>query len=165
MLRLPPCHPRDYPAVIPASGDLNEQEWMMKPRAPILEPAPAIVAEMPLSLGGWPASPSRCCCHRLAPASSTITLPELVVAFETSFQSVQWIVLAYLLVITSLVVSAGRLGDIFGRRRSLLLGIALFAGASLLCAVAPALWQLILARGLQGPGRRPHDGPQHGDGR
>ena len=57
-----------------------------------------------------------------------VALPELVVAFETSFQSVQWIVLAYLLVITSLVVSAGRLGDIFGRRRSLLLGIALFSG-------------------------------------
>lgn len=124
----------------------------MKPRAPILEPAPAIVAEMPLESWGLASLALPVLLSSLGTSIVNVALPELVVAFETSFQSVQWIVLAYLLVITSLVVSAGRLGDIFGRRRSLLLGIALFTGASLLCAVAPALWQLILARGLQGLG-------------
>jgi EmrB/QacA subfamily drug resistance transporter len=65
---------------------------------------------------------------------------------------VQWIVLAYLLAITTLIVSAGRLGDIMGRRRLLLAGIALFTAASVLCGVAPTLGWLIAARALQGAG-------------
>jgi hypothetical protein len=44
-------------------------------------------------------------------------LPTLALAFTASFQAVQWIVLAYLLAITTLIVSAGRLGDILGSRR------------------------------------------------
>ena len=61
-------------------------------------------------------------------------------------------VLAYLLAITTLVVSAGRLADIVGRRPLLLGGIALFTLASALCAVAPTLWLLIAARAMQGVG-------------
>src|SRR6478609_9476746 len=51
-------------------------------------------------------------------------LPALAAAFGATFQQVQWIVLAYLLAITTLIVSAGRLGDIVGRRSLLLIGIA-----------------------------------------
>ena len=65
-------------------------------------------------------------------------LPTLAQAFNASFQEVQWIVLAYLLAITTLIVGVGRLGDIIGRRRLLLVGICLFTVASLLCGVAPA---------------------------
>ena len=79
-------------------------------------------------------------------------LPALAHAFTASFQEVQWIVLAYLLAITSLIVSGGRLGDIFGRRRLLLAGISIFTGASLLCGIAPTLWLLIAARAAQGLG-------------
>ncbi len=79
-------------------------------------------------------------------------LPTLAQAFNASFQEVQWIVLAYLLIITSLIVSVGRLGDIIGRRRLLLVGIGLFTVASFLCGVAPALWMLIVARAAQGLG-------------
>ncbi len=79
-------------------------------------------------------------------------LPTLAQAFTASFQSVQWIVLAYLLAITTLIVSVGRLGDIMGRRRLLLVGICLFTVASLLCGVAPTLWLLIAARAAQGLG-------------
>lgn len=79
-------------------------------------------------------------------------LPTLARAFTASFQEVQWIVLAYLLAITTLIVSVGRLGDIVGRRRLLLAGIGLFTVASLLCGVAPALWFLIAARAAQGLG-------------
>jgi len=79
-------------------------------------------------------------------------LPTLAAAFGASFQAVQWIVLAYLLAITTLIVSAGRLGDIFGRRRLLLAGIAIFTAASLLCGIAPTLGLLIAARALQGLG-------------
>jgi EmrB/QacA subfamily drug resistance transporter len=79
-------------------------------------------------------------------------LPTLAQAFAASFQAVQWIVLAYLLAITTLIVSVGRLGDIIGRRRLLLVGICLFTMASLLCGVAPTLWLLIAARAAQGLG-------------
>ena len=79
-------------------------------------------------------------------------LPTLAQAFTASFQDVQWIVLAYLLAITSLIVSVGRLGDIIGRRRLLMVGICLFTVASLLCGVAPTLRLLIAARAAQGLG-------------
>jgi EmrB/QacA subfamily drug resistance transporter len=83
---------------------------------------------------------------------ANVGLPSLARAFAASFQEVQWIVLAYLLAITSLIVSAGRLGDIVGRKRLLLLGIGLFTVASLSCGVAPTLRLLIAARAAQGLG-------------
>ena len=79
-------------------------------------------------------------------------LPTLVHAFGASFQGVQWVVLAYLLAITTLIVSVGRLGDVVGRRRLLLVGIAVFTVASLLCGSAPTLGLLIAARAAQGLG-------------
>jgi MFS family permease len=79
-------------------------------------------------------------------------LPAFAQAFNASFQEVQGIVLAYLLAITTLIVSAGRLGDITGRRRLLLAGIVLFTLASSLCGVAPTLRLLIAARAAQGLG-------------
>ncbi len=79
-------------------------------------------------------------------------LPALARAFGASFQAAQWIVLAYLLAITALIVSVGRLGDLIGRRRLLLAGIALFTGASLLCGAAPTFWLLLAARAVQGLG-------------
>jgi len=79
-------------------------------------------------------------------------LPTLALAFNASFQAVQWIVLAYLLSITALIVSAGRLGDMFGRRSLLITAIGLFTVASLLCGVAPSLGLLIAARAIQGLG-------------
>jgi MFS family permease len=83
---------------------------------------------------------------------ANVGLPALAQAFDASFQDVQWIVLAYLLAITTLIVSVGRLGDIIGRRRLLLAGILLFTGASALCGAAPTLWLLIAARFAQGLG-------------
>jgi EmrB/QacA subfamily drug resistance transporter len=79
-------------------------------------------------------------------------LPDLAQAFGASFQQVQWIVLAYLLAITTLIVSVGRLGDMVGRRRLLLAGVGLFTVASLLCGLAPTLWLLVAARAVQGLG-------------
>lgn len=79
-------------------------------------------------------------------------LPTLARAFGASFQQVQWVVLAYLLSITTLVVGAGRLGDLVGRRRLLLAGTALFTAASGLCGIAPSLGVLIAARAAQGLG-------------
>lgn len=79
-------------------------------------------------------------------------LPALAQAFSASFQGVQWIVLAYLLAITALIVSVGRLGDMLGRRQLLLVGVGIFTIASLLCALAPTIAWLIAARAVQGLG-------------
>ncbi|MGW5851022.1 MFS transporter [Streptomyces sp. NPDC055254] len=84
--------------------------------------------------------------------SATAALPALARAFDASFQEVQWVVLGYLLAVTTLIVGAGRLGDIIGRRRLLLAGTLLFTAASVLCGAAPTLSLLIAARAAQGLG-------------
>jgi MFS family permease len=83
---------------------------------------------------------------------TNVALPAIALAFAAGFQQVQWVVLAYLLVVTILVVGAGRLGDVIGRRRLLLAGIALFASASVVCAASPVLWILIAGRVAQAMG-------------
>ncbi|MER9742927.1 MFS transporter [Mesorhizobium sp. M0187] len=88
----------------------------------------------------------------LGTSIASVGLPSLMQAFGAPFQSVQWVVLAYLLAITALIVSAGRLADMVGRRPLLLGGIALFTLASVLCGLAPTLWLLIAARAVQGLG-------------
>ncbi|MFN3357224.1 MAG: MFS transporter [Pseudomonas sp.] len=88
----------------------------------------------------------------LGTSIANVGLPSLALAFDTSFQAVQWVVLSYLLAITAVIVSAGRLGDRLGRRRLLLGGLLLFALASGVCAMAPSLTALIAARALQGLG-------------
>jgi EmrB/QacA subfamily drug resistance transporter len=88
----------------------------------------------------------------LGTSIANVGLPALAQAFTASFQEVQWIVLAYLLAITTLIVGVGRLGDIIGRRRLLLAGIFLFTAASVWCGFAPTLRLLIAARAAQGLG-------------
>ncbi|HEY0140436.1 MAG TPA: MFS transporter [Thermoanaerobaculia bacterium] len=88
----------------------------------------------------------------LGTSIANVGLPTLARTFSASFQQVQWVVLAYLLAITTLIVSAGRLGDLTGRRRLLLGGIVLFTVASALCGFAPTLGLLIAARAAQGLG-------------
>ncbi|MGE8616374.1 MAG: MFS transporter, partial [Achromobacter spanius] len=91
----------------------------------------------------------------LATSIANVALPTLAQAFEARFQDVQWVVLAYLLAITTLIVSVGRLGDLMGRRRLMLVGIGLFTVGSALCGASPwlgGLMGLIGARAVQGLG-------------
>ncbi|KAF2407147.1 Predicted arabinose efflux permease, MFS family [Pseudomonas antarctica] len=88
----------------------------------------------------------------LGTSIANVGLPRLAQVFEASFHAVQGVVLAYLLAITAVIVSAGRLGDRLGRRRLLLAGLLLFAVACALCGIAPTLEWLIGARILQGLG-------------
>ncbi|MCJ7995880.1 MFS transporter [Rhizobium cremeum] len=81
-----------------------------------------------------------------------IALPMLAEAFSAPFSQVQAAVVAYLAALTVSVVVAGRLGDTYGLKPMLLVGLIVFAAASLLCALAPNLWLLIGARTLQGVG-------------
>ncbi len=88
----------------------------------------------------------------LATSIANVALPTLAEAFSASFQAVQWVVLAYLLAITTLIVSVGRLGDLVGRRRLLLAGLVVFTAASAFCGVASSLGFLVAARAVQGLG-------------
>lgn len=88
----------------------------------------------------------------LATSVANAALPTFARTFSASFQATQWIVLIYLLAVTVAVVVVGQIGDVHGRRRTLLAGIAMFTASSLLCSAAPTLPLLIAARGLQGAG-------------
>ena len=88
----------------------------------------------------------------LGTSIANIALPALVDAFAAPFLQVQAVVVAYLAAMTVSVVIAGRLGDSRGLKPMLVVGLAVFAIASLLCAIAPNLSLLIGARALQGVG-------------
>jgi EmrB/QacA subfamily drug resistance transporter len=81
-----------------------------------------------------------------------ILLPTIGRELDTSTTGLQWTANAYLLAFAVVMVAAGRLADIFGRRRLLLIGIAVFIVASSLCGLARADWWLIAARAVQGLG-------------
>ncbi|MBN3136815.1 MFS transporter [Pectobacterium punjabense] len=88
----------------------------------------------------------------LGTSIANIALPTLTAIFSAPFAQVQAVVIAYLAAMAISVVIAGRLGDRYGLKLIFIAGLALFAVASLLCALAPQLWQLIVARTLQGIG-------------
>ncbi|HYC02154.1 MAG TPA: MFS transporter [Azospirillaceae bacterium] len=88
----------------------------------------------------------------LGTSGANVALPAIARDLAAPFGQVQWIVLAYLLAMTALVVGAGRLGDLWGRRRLLLAGLALFTAASALCGMAPSTGWLVAARAAQGLG-------------
>jgi len=81
-----------------------------------------------------------------------IALPTLIDQLHTDLATVQWVVLSYILVLTSTMLGAARLGDMYGKKKLYLLGLAIFTVSSLLCGLAPSVGWLILARALQGLG-------------
>jgi EmrB/QacA subfamily drug resistance transporter len=81
-----------------------------------------------------------------------LALPAMQAELDSSTAALQWIPNAYLLTIAALVVTGGRLGDIFGRRRLFDIGLALFAAGSVVAALAPSIEVLIAGRVLQGVG-------------
>ena len=71
---------------------------------------------------------------------------------HSDLEDLQWGLNSYMLAFAALIVAAGRIADVFGRRRCLLVGSLLFAIASLICGIAPTLSVLIIGRVLQGAG-------------
>jgi EmrB/QacA subfamily drug resistance transporter len=82
----------------------------------------------------------------------SISLPVLQRQLSASVSTAQWIVEAYSLFLSSLVLVGGALADRFGRRLVFVLGTILFAAASLACGLAPGAAALVVARGIQGIG-------------
>lgn len=83
---------------------------------------------------------------------AAVALPSLAAAFPATAVELQWVILAYLLTMTVTVVVAGRLGDLYGHRRLLVIGLMLFTVASLAGAASPDLSVLFAARAVQGIG-------------
>jgi EmrB/QacA subfamily drug resistance transporter len=81
-----------------------------------------------------------------------VALPDIARDLDATTAGLQWVVNAYLLVLASLVVSAGRLGDILGRRLVFLIGMAAFAGGSVVAALSGSEEVLVAGRVLQGLG-------------
>lgn len=81
-----------------------------------------------------------------------VALPTIGRDLDASLSSLQWVVNAYMLTLSALLLWGGALGDRIGRRRTLVLGVAWFAVASALCGLAPDQGVLIAARALQGVG-------------
>jgi EmrB/QacA subfamily drug resistance transporter len=79
-----------------------------------------------------------------------VALPRIQSDLGGGLSAQQWVVDAYLLTLGSLILVGGSLGDIFGEVRVFVLGVAAFAVASVLCAVAPDITTLIVFRGVQG---------------
>jgi EmrB/QacA subfamily drug resistance transporter len=81
-----------------------------------------------------------------------VALPSIQKALHASFQDLQWVVDAYALTLAALLLTAGALADLLGRKRIFLIGIGLFTVASLICGLATNPLMLNLARALQGIG-------------
>ncbi|HSR31786.1 MAG TPA: DHA2 family efflux MFS transporter permease subunit [Anaerolineae bacterium] len=81
-----------------------------------------------------------------------VALPTLVRAFDTEFAIVQWVVLAYLLAVTTLMLSVGRLGDMIGKKPLYAAGFVIFTLGSVLCGLSASVYWLIGFRVLQAIG-------------
>jgi EmrB/QacA subfamily drug resistance transporter len=82
----------------------------------------------------------------------SVALPAIRESYGAEAQQVQWVVNAYLLPLSALLLLGGALGDHFGRRLLLVVGTSIFALTSLVCALAPSLPILLAARAMQGVG-------------
>jgi EmrB/QacA subfamily drug resistance transporter len=81
-----------------------------------------------------------------------VALPDIRGDLGASFSDLQWVVDAYALTLAALLLTAGALADLLGRRRLFAVGLVVFTVASLLCGLAPSPLALNLSRGLQGVG-------------
>lgn len=81
-----------------------------------------------------------------------VALPTLTQTFNTSLTTIQWVLLIYDLMLIGTVITVGRLGDLFGRRRLYASGFLVFVLSSAFCGAAQSAWQIIVCRGLQAVG-------------
>jgi EmrB/QacA subfamily drug resistance transporter len=82
----------------------------------------------------------------------SVAIPDIEDDLNTSLSKAQWVINGYALVFGVLIVTGGRLADLYGRKKMFLLGATIFGVFSLLCALAPNIEVLILSRGLMGVG-------------
>lgn len=91
----------------------------------------------------------------MAPLDSSvvnIALPRISSQFLAPLTTVEWVVMAYLLMTSSLLLTFGRMGDMYGHKKIYLTGFGIFTAGSLLCALSPSILFLILCRAIQAVG-------------
>lgn len=88
----------------------------------------------------------------MSTSALNVALPTVVRHFDASAVAAGWILLAFMLTQTILMITFGRLADMFGRRSMYLVGLATFTVAGLLCGFAPDAWTLVCLRVLQAAG-------------
>jgi len=81
-----------------------------------------------------------------------VAIPDIQRSFDTGESGMQWVVAAYSLTMAMFMMTGATFGDLRGRRRTYVIGLVVFCGASLGCSLAPTLWFLVVARGVQGVG-------------
>jgi EmrB/QacA subfamily drug resistance transporter len=81
-----------------------------------------------------------------------VALPAIARDVDTGVRGLQWVVAAYLVTLSALLLLGGSLGDLYGRRRVFVIGLVLFTAASVACGAAPNVGALIAARAVQGMG-------------
>src|SRR5437763_13105892 len=81
-----------------------------------------------------------------------VALPKIASELKANFSDIQWVIDAYALTLASVLLTAGALADLLGRKLLFSIGLSLFAFTSLLCALSPSALFLILARAGQGIG-------------
>ncbi|MGX4592698.1 MFS transporter [Leuconostoc sp. JNUCC 76] len=81
-----------------------------------------------------------------------IALPKLMTTFNTSLAGVSWVATTYTLALAVFMITATKLGDKFGRKKLMIIGLLLFAGSSAACMFAPSLMYLLIFRVFQGLG-------------
>ena len=85
-----------------------------------------------------------------------VALPDIQSAFGASLSDLQWVIDAYALTLAALLLTAGSMADLLGRRRLFAIGIVVFTAGSLLCGLASSATFLALARAFQGVGGGDH---------
>ena len=81
-----------------------------------------------------------------------VALPSIKTSLDVSDTSLQWVLIAYAITFGGFLLLGGRLADLLGRRRIFMIGVAVFAGASLVCGLAGSIGVLVAARAVQGLG-------------
>ena len=81
-----------------------------------------------------------------------ISLPAIGSYFNIAITTVEWVVLSYLIIISSLLLTFGRLGDLYGHKKIYVIGFAIFTAGSLFCALSSSIIQLVIFRVIQAVG-------------
>ncbi len=81
-----------------------------------------------------------------------IALPHIMTAFKVGLSSIEWVFNVYVLVFAALLLTLGKLGDLFGRRLLFVIGLGIFTLSSLGCSLAPSFSVLLVFRGIQAIG-------------
>lgn len=89
-------------------------------------------------------------CVQIDYFAMNLALPRMASDLGSTTTDLQWVISVYMLALGAFMAPAGRIGDIFGRRRTLLIGIALFGIASVFCAIATSAPVVIIFRAAQG---------------